>query len=787
LPRLPVLPFVLLLLLVGSACLPQSLLAQTNQLLNINFGAPSSSKIGFAAIGLSTVDYWNGVTVPSSPPAYGVSIPNLLWSDGTASGVTVSLHTHENNGASNPLTTANNSSPDGMYSSFIYETYGDYLATTVSGLPPGTYDFYCYTSRLGGYTHGSFHLLAGATDYGSLISSQQDSTGATNWQEGLQYVVFRSVSVSSNQSIFINTDTGYQNQQAATINGLQIVTPPLQTAPTILTQPQSRLAFPGTDISLGVTAFGPPPLYYQWRRNGTNLNSATASSFGLPNAQPADSDAYDVIVTNAFGSVTSSVANVVITSSQLLITTQPANQQVLVGSTANFNVAAIGTTTVGYQWRLGGTNIPGATANSLAIPGAALTNAGSYAVVVTNASGAVTSAVVSLTVFAYVGAPTITTQPQSRICMPFDTATLSVQVNGHVPPGYLGSFPLTFTWFKDNVPVSGLATLNIDSFTPDSVGTYKLVVSNPAGSATSSNAVLSMVPNSLVYYQNFASGTSMQLSGSASAFSGGLYFPPSSGATTPSLDVHNGGTIGFWFAFDSPSSPFQSGAVFGFGGYGIGASYLSQPTPQHFVDTIMHPEQFDIPPSAQTNANFGFYSGIQSGHNLTGVSFAQLLISSFVPPFIITPPQNQTVLVGNDANFSVLATGDHSIMTYQWQFNGMDLPGATNSTLLLSAVGTNQAGSYRVAVTNSVGSTFSPAASLAIQAYTLSATCSDTNLSLHWPVAASGFNLQFTTNLMPPVIWSNATNTATTNGLENVVTLPLPATEGMIFYRISRP
>ena len=64
------------------------------------------------------------------------------------------------------------------------------------------------------------------------------------------------------------------------------------------------------------------------------------------------------------------------------------------------------------KWNRGGQNVAGATSNSLTLANLTLANAGSYAVVVTNAFGSVTSAVAVLTV---VQGPTITSQPTAPV------------------------------------------------------------------------------------------------------------------------------------------------------------------------------------------------------------------------------------------------------------------------------------------------------------------------------------------------------------------------------------
>ena len=91
---------------------------------------------------------------------------------------------------------------------------------------------------------------------------------------------------------------------------------------------------------------------------------------------------------------------------------------------------------------------------------------------------------------------------------------------------------------------------------------------------------------------------------------------------------------------------------------------------------------------------------------------ATLIVQS--PPFITAHPQSVTVVSNQSANFSVSAGGTPPL-TYQWQFNGGNLPNATNSTLLLGNVTPGQAGNYRAQVGNTAGATFSSNALLTVQ------------------------------------------------------------------------
>jgi hypothetical protein len=74
-----------------------------------------------------------------------------------------------------------------------------------------------------------------------------------------------------------------------------------------------------------------------------------------------------------------------------VIVAHPRDTNALVGNTVSFTVVAGGSVPFGYQWRFNGTNLPGATASTLVLTNAQMSQAGSYAVQVTNGVGSVLS------------------------------------------------------------------------------------------------------------------------------------------------------------------------------------------------------------------------------------------------------------------------------------------------------------------------------------------------------------------------------------------------------------
>ncbi|MDB6092996.1 MAG: Immunoglobulin I-set domain protein [Verrucomicrobia bacterium] len=84
------------------------------------------------------------------------------------------------------------------------------------------------------------------------------------------------------------------------------------------------------------------------------------------------------------------------------------------------------------------------------------------------------------------------------------------------------------------------------------------------------------------------------------------------------------------------------------------------------------------------------------------------------PPAVVSQPISQTVDSGGGAVLAVAVTGDLS-PTLQWQRNGVNIAGATGTTLALPAVSSATAGTYTVVVTNFVGSITSAPAIVSIR------------------------------------------------------------------------
>lgn len=107
-----------------------------------------------------------------------------------------------------------------------------------------------------------------------------------------------------------NYDVQVSNALGTTTSAVaQVSVASSASAPVITIQPAARSVVAGGAVSMEASAIGVPAPSYQWRKNGTAVSGATNATLSLAAAQVADAGAYDVVVSNSAGSVTSSSAS----------------------------------------------------------------------------------------------------------------------------------------------------------------------------------------------------------------------------------------------------------------------------------------------------------------------------------------------------------------------------------------------------------------------------------------------------------------------------------------------
>ena len=169
---------------------------------------------------------------------------------------------------------------------------------------------------------GRFHNLSALRD-GSLVAWGYDGSGQATVPAGLSNVV--AAAGGGDHSLALRNDGtvaawGYNAYgQAAPPPGLTNVAAIASgydhslalvayDPPALLTQPQDLTVLYGANASFGVSYGGAVPFGFQWQKNGVDLTNASAATLLLPGVTRTDGGNYRLILTNMFGSITSSNA-----------------------------------------------------------------------------------------------------------------------------------------------------------------------------------------------------------------------------------------------------------------------------------------------------------------------------------------------------------------------------------------------------------------------------------------------------------------------------------------------
>ena len=436
--------------------------------------------------------------------------------------------------------------------------------------------------------------------------------------------------------------TNWLGSTTSAVAALTVISPV-----SITTQPTAQTVIVGNTATFSVVATGSAPLTYQWSKDGVAISGATAATYSIAATTTANAGSYTVLITNSVGSVTSAPATLTVNPAGVApsITTQPLGQSLGLGTSATLTVVAAGTSPLAYQWSKNGTAITGATSASLTFSSLSASDAGSYAVVVSNALGSVGSSAASLTV---ISPPTITIQPANQTVIAGAPLTLSVTATG--------AAPLTYQWSKNGTAISGATspTFSLSSSAALDAGSYRVVVSTTGASVTS-NAVTVTVNTPLsvalggqpraqiVLYEGYSGGTA-----------GGAY--------QMAFVVTGTAPISYQWYRDGTAIPNANGS------------------------------SYQLSSSSQT----GSYYAVAS--NVAG-SITSSPTAVFKATFITSQPQALSVTSGASATFSVVADGT-APLTYQWRKNDISIPGATSPSFTLSSAATSDAGTYSVVITN---------------------------------------------------------------------------------------
>ncbi len=297
----------------------------------------------------------------------------------------------------------------------------------------------------------------------------------------------------------------------------------------------------------------------------------------------------------------------------------------------------------------------------------------------------------------------ISAPPQSQLVPATSNAVFSITATGGTPKYYF--------WKFNGSTISGAtnASLTVTNVQAGQTGTYSILVSNCV-STVSSNVTLTLAAAPVITNQPSSQEVVQGTSPVFTCLAGGI---------TPAYQ---------WF---------------------FGSTNLAGATNTSLTLTNVQAVQA------------GSYLCIVTNY-IGAVTSAVAVLTIDTPPSILVPPASHTVPTNTTASLTVTATANPA-PAYQWLFNGSGV-GANSSTLNIPNFQSANQGSYRVVVTNLVGSVTSANAILALDSPLRVQLMPPTNHSIHFQLigaAGSNYIIQTATNNLTN--WSSiATNTVTT-------------------------
>jgi hypothetical protein len=481
---------------------------------------------------------------------------------------------------------------------------------------------------------------------------------------------------------------------------------PLNTPPSITAQPQSQNVGAGQAATLSVSASGTPPFSYQWSFDGAGIEGATNSTLTVTNFQTGEAGNYSVTVSNLFGSATSSNAVLTLIYLQVpftnnLVAYYPFDGNANDATGNGHNGVIIGNVTPGPD-RFGMPNsayqFDGATSCGIEITNT-LFNIGQpgYSITGWFCSTNVTSSQIQIlfNTIPETGMGIAYTHPHVNFGVGAANGAWTDDDEYGSRTNYQNGTWYQFAFIKSSNTYSTYIDGILDhQATIAAASNYNASVEGIIGSITPINppylqTFIGELDDFRIYNCALSSSEIQQLYAYESEpISTAPYItaqPQSQSVLagqTATLSVGAGGTppLSYQWSFDGAA---MDGAT----------------------NSTLALTNFQA-------SGAGTYSVTVS--NLFGLTASSNAILTLVSsPVITASPSNQVVAAGTPVTFSAAAAGT-APLAYQWQFNGVNISGATNTSLLLPNALLANAGSYCMVVTNLYGSATSSVATLTV-------------------------------------------------------------------------
>ena len=346
------------------------------------------------------------------------------------------------------------------------------------------------------------------------------------------------------------------------------------------------------------------------------------------------------------------------------ITTRLASQRIPVGGRLTLSVSAEGTKPMSYRWLRDGEEIEGAIDSTLTLTDVHTDDIGIYRAEVTNIVGTTRSSAAKVLI---VEPPEIMVDPEIQTLVAGESFELSVEATG--------TPRLFYQWYRDGqaIPKAVKGTLKLKAYRSVE-GVYTVKVSNDAGSATSAPAQVEILHKPV--FAEVPTALSV-VAGEDATFT----------AKAVAKDVFGTDVFYQWLKGKTP---------------------ISDATSETLTLTSV------------SAADLGTYAVRATNKIGTSVSKPVRLTVLF-PPTIVSPPKDYVAKPGGKAQFVIKAKGT-KVLTYQWYKNGSPIKGANRNRLMLKPVKAQDAGAYKVVVTNPVGQAESRVVTLTLASTTVRTT-----------------------------------------------------------------
>jgi uncharacterized repeat protein (TIGR01451 family) len=416
-----------------------------------------------------------------------------------------------------------------------------------------------------------------------------------------------------------------------------------------------------------------------------------------------------------------------------VIVVPPTNLSVTSGANATLTVQATGAAPLIYRWQLFGTNLPGRTNATLSLTNINLNNGGIYSVIVTNNSGTVTSALALVNIDEDLTFRILQLQTNGAIAVESgsligdDRGGLVVGPNFALQNGDSSlvrfgagdmSGQTAFGFILDAL-CSDLRTEKIYSLANGTTllgsggGNVTALVEIDEGTGQSNGGRVNLSTNISMTSGGIFSGYGRVVlwNGSAVfdiAIPSGRVTPRGTMGLSRSVSENWGNTVA-WGLAEYFTNTLQLVYVLNDGFFPYRNIVRSRvgtgSTPTVVQQFTSLSEMANLSFSTSRSRWYFHYEGsgqfFNGGDEIMGSAKA-LFTTNGRAPFIYRNPQGQTNYPGSNATFTVQAAG-HGPFTYQWRFNGNNIPGATGPSLTIGNLDFFHTGNYSVEIGNNSG------------------------------------------------------------------------------------